>query len=74
MHPGAVRETGDVPGWWTAVVDYTSQMQMAYFHWLAERDDSMASPDEEQQPSKRGRHSADQSKERTAGTAILNIS
>ena len=36
VHPGAVRQTPDAPGWWTAVVDYTSQMQMAYFRWLAE--------------------------------------
>ena len=36
VHPGAVTQTGPVPPWWTAVVDYTAQMHVAYFRWLAE--------------------------------------
>ncbi len=36
VHPGAVAKTGRVPTWWTAVVDYTAQMHVAYFRWLAE--------------------------------------
>ncbi len=35
VHPGAARMRSEVPDWWTSVVDYTSQMQVAYFHWLA---------------------------------------
>ena len=35
VHPGPPRPppTG-APAWWTAVVDYTEQMQAAYFAWL----------------------------------------
>ena len=36
VHPGAVMRTRPVPSWWTAVVDYTAQMHVAYFRWLAE--------------------------------------
>ncbi|MEP6892748.1 MAG: amidohydrolase [Gaiellaceae bacterium] len=36
VHPGAATPTGPVPAWWTAVVDYTAQMHVAYFRWLAE--------------------------------------
>jgi 6-methylsalicylate decarboxylase len=35
VHPGATTRPGGAPDWWTSVVDYTSQMQAAYFHWLA---------------------------------------
>jgi 6-methylsalicylate decarboxylase len=36
VHPGAVTRTEPVPGWWTAVVDYTAQMHVAYFRWLVD--------------------------------------
>jgi predicted TIM-barrel fold metal-dependent hydrolase len=36
VHPGAVTQTEGVPGWWTAVVDYTAQMHVAYFRWLVD--------------------------------------
>ena len=36
VHPGAVTRTRPVPPWWTAVVDYTAQMHVAYFRWLVE--------------------------------------
>jgi 6-methylsalicylate decarboxylase len=36
VHPGAVTPTRPVPHWWTAVVDYTAQMHVAYFRWLAD--------------------------------------
>jgi predicted TIM-barrel fold metal-dependent hydrolase len=34
VHPDAGEPTGTAPAWWPAVVDYTSQMQRAYFAWL----------------------------------------
>jgi hypothetical protein len=36
VHPGAVTQSQPLPPWWTAVVDYTAQMHIAYFRWLAE--------------------------------------
>jgi 6-methylsalicylate decarboxylase len=36
VHPGAVNRSEHTSDWWTAVVDYTAQMQVAYFRWLAE--------------------------------------
>lgn len=36
VHPGpAGPPPAGLPGWWTAVVDYTAQMQAAYAVWLA---------------------------------------
>ena len=35
MHPVAGDPPAAAPAWWPAVVDYTSQMQRAYFAWLA---------------------------------------
>ena len=36
VHPGPPRDVpGDAPAWWSAVVDYTAQMQAAYAAWLA---------------------------------------
>jgi len=35
VHPGAPRGPENRPDWWPAVVDYTAQMQRAYFGWLA---------------------------------------
>ncbi len=35
VHPGAPRAAREGPEWWPAVVDYTAQMQRAYFRWLA---------------------------------------
>ena len=35
VHPGPPGAPAtDAPPWWTAVVDYTTQMQAAYFAWL----------------------------------------
>jgi hypothetical protein len=34
VHPGPGRPAAGAPGWWCSVVDYTSQMQSAYAHWL----------------------------------------
>ena len=34
VHPGAGRPVDGAPGWWSAVVDYTAQMQAAYAVWL----------------------------------------
>jgi 6-methylsalicylate decarboxylase len=34
VHPGLAQPRGGAPGWWTAVVDYTAQMQAAYAAWL----------------------------------------
>ena len=34
MHPVAGDPPASAPAWWPAVVDYTSQMQRAYFAWL----------------------------------------
>ena len=35
VHPVAGDPPAAAPAWWPAVVDYTSQMQRAYFAWLA---------------------------------------
>jgi 6-methylsalicylate decarboxylase len=35
VHPVAGSPPAQVPSWWPAVVDYTGQMQRAYFAWLA---------------------------------------
>jgi len=35
VHPVAGDRPAGAPPWWPAVVDYTSQMQRAYFAWLA---------------------------------------
>jgi predicted TIM-barrel fold metal-dependent hydrolase len=36
VHPGYPAESpAGAPGWWTAAVDYTAQMQAAYAAWLA---------------------------------------
>jgi hypothetical protein len=34
VHPGPGRPAAGAPAWWCSVVDYTSQMQSAYAHWL----------------------------------------
>ncbi len=39
VHPEAGRQTPGAPPWWPALVDYTAQMQRAYFAWLAEGQD-----------------------------------
>src|SRR4029077_3093017 len=33
--PGAAAPPPGAPSWWTAIVDYTSEMQAAYIAWLA---------------------------------------
>jgi hypothetical protein len=35
VHPGAAATPAGAPSWWTAIVDYTSEMQAAYIAWLA---------------------------------------
>jgi 6-methylsalicylate decarboxylase len=35
VHPGMARSPRGAPAWWTAVVDYTAQMQAAYASWFA---------------------------------------
>jgi predicted TIM-barrel fold metal-dependent hydrolase len=36
VHPGPPRRPpGGAPPWWASVVDYTAQMQAAYFSWIA---------------------------------------
>jgi hypothetical protein len=35
VHPGPEAEPPRAPGWWAPVVGYTTQMQVAYAHWLA---------------------------------------
>ena len=35
VHPAAVGQTSGAPGWWPAILDYTSQMQAAYLTWLS---------------------------------------
>jgi hypothetical protein len=35
VHPSAADLTSGAPGWWPAVLDYTSQMQAAYLTWLS---------------------------------------
>ncbi len=34
VHPGAATTPPGAPTWWTAVVDYTAEMQAAYVAWL----------------------------------------
>jgi 6-methylsalicylate decarboxylase len=36
VHPGAARAPAGAPAWWSAVVEYTAQMQAAHAVWLAE--------------------------------------
>lgn len=40
VHPGPAPAPEHAPGWWPAVVGYTSQMQSAYIAWLARGDDA----------------------------------
>jgi 6-methylsalicylate decarboxylase len=35
VHPGPARPRQDAPEWWGGIVDYTAQMQAAYYAWLA---------------------------------------
>jgi hypothetical protein len=35
VHPGVTAMPPGAPPWWTAVVDYTAEMQAAYVNWLA---------------------------------------
>ncbi len=35
VHPAAADLTSGAPGWWPAILDYTSQMQAAYLTWLS---------------------------------------
>jgi len=35
VHPGAASTRQGAPAWWTAIVDYTAEMQAAYMGWLA---------------------------------------
>jgi 6-methylsalicylate decarboxylase len=35
VHPGPARPSADAPEWWCGIVDYTAQMQAAYYAWLA---------------------------------------
>jgi hypothetical protein len=35
VHPGAAVAPPAAPPWWTAIVDYTAEMQAAYIAWLA---------------------------------------
>jgi predicted TIM-barrel fold metal-dependent hydrolase len=35
VHPGSAPSAGDVPGWWAPVVDYTLQLQAAWWAWHA---------------------------------------
>jgi hypothetical protein len=44
VHPGPARRPAGTPGWWTSVVEYTAQMQAAYFAWLARRADGASRP------------------------------
>jgi hypothetical protein len=34
VHPGAAATSPGAPSWWTAIVDYTAEMQAAYIAWL----------------------------------------
>jgi 6-methylsalicylate decarboxylase len=36
VHPGAAATPPGAPSWWTAIVDYTAEMQAAYIAWLAD--------------------------------------
>jgi 6-methylsalicylate decarboxylase len=35
VHPGAARPGQELPGWWAPVVDYTAQLQAAWWAWHA---------------------------------------
>jgi 6-methylsalicylate decarboxylase len=35
VHPGSAATPPGAPSWWTAIVDYTAEMQAAYIAWLA---------------------------------------
>lgn len=35
VHPGTAHAPPGLPGWWSALVDYTAQMQAAYAAWVA---------------------------------------
>ncbi|GAB3942741.1 hypothetical protein GCM10029976_064260 [Kribbella albertanoniae] len=35
VHPGIAVPAGDVPGWWAPVVDYSQQLQAAWWAWHA---------------------------------------
>jgi predicted TIM-barrel fold metal-dependent hydrolase len=35
VHPGTAATPAGAPSWWTAIVDYTAEMQSAYIAWLA---------------------------------------
>jgi hypothetical protein len=35
VHPGVAATPPGAPSWWTAIVDYTAEMQAAYIAWLA---------------------------------------
>ncbi len=35
VHPGIAAPAGDVPGWWAPVVDYSQQLQAAWWAWHA---------------------------------------
>jgi hypothetical protein len=35
VHPGPARSRSDAPEWWCGIVDYTAQMQAAFYAWLA---------------------------------------
>jgi predicted TIM-barrel fold metal-dependent hydrolase len=35
VHPGPARPVDDAPGWWAPVVDYSSQLQAAWWAWHA---------------------------------------
>jgi 6-methylsalicylate decarboxylase len=35
VHPGPARPFADAPEWWGGIVDYTAQMQAAFYAWLA---------------------------------------
>jgi hypothetical protein len=34
VHPGSAATPAGAPAWWTAIVDYTAEMQAAYIAWL----------------------------------------
>jgi len=36
VHPGPATATTDLPGWWAPVVDYTTQLQAAWWAWHVE--------------------------------------
>jgi predicted TIM-barrel fold metal-dependent hydrolase len=36
VHPGPATATADLPGWWAPVVDYTTQLQAAWWAWRVE--------------------------------------